>query len=230
MDDDLQHPPEELPKMISVMDARDDWMSFLRATEGHQHSWIRKLGRVFLSMRLQMLKKGPPITNYFFPADQAFHRRCHQRHSNCVSGSAIFCSKTATVPCRRAACRAYRTQRHSPRAAAGTLLPRCHDALTFPADRRHAISACSLSLSVIPMDSVVISYRRNFRTGLGIPYSFLALSGRFTALYHRHSRQATCQLVKRCRTVARRRSLVELKIGGCMGEKRRPGSLSRCGG
>lgn len=44
MDDDLQHPPEEIPKMIKVMDERDDVDVILARYEGRHHGFIRKLG------------------------------------------------------------------------------------------------------------------------------------------------------------------------------------------
>ncbi|HUM83163.1 MAG TPA: glycosyltransferase family 2 protein [Lachnospiraceae bacterium] len=62
MDDDLQHPPEELPKMISVMDARDDVDVILARYEGRKHSWIRKLGtRLSVYATSKMLKKDPDL-------------------------------------------------------------------------------------------------------------------------------------------------------------------------
>ncbi|MEE3419694.1 MAG: glycosyltransferase family 2 protein [Lachnospiraceae bacterium] len=62
MDDDLQHPPEELPKMIEVMDARDDVDVILAKYENRKHSWIRKLGtRISVDMTTKMLGKDPDL-------------------------------------------------------------------------------------------------------------------------------------------------------------------------
>ena len=47
MDDDLQHQPEELPKMIKVMRERDDVDAIIASYEGRQHGFIRKLGTKF---------------------------------------------------------------------------------------------------------------------------------------------------------------------------------------
>ena len=47
MDDDLQHQPEELPKMINVMRERDDVDAIIASYEGRQHGFIRKLGTKF---------------------------------------------------------------------------------------------------------------------------------------------------------------------------------------
>lgn len=44
MDDDLQHQPEELPKMINVMKERDDVDVIIASYEGRKHNLIRKLG------------------------------------------------------------------------------------------------------------------------------------------------------------------------------------------
>ena len=62
MDDDLPHPPEELPKMIEVMDARDDVDVILAKYENRKHSWIRKLGtRISVDMTTKMLGKDPDL-------------------------------------------------------------------------------------------------------------------------------------------------------------------------
>ena len=62
MDDDLQHPPEELPKMIAVMDERDDVDVILARYEGRHHGPIRKLGtRISVTMTSKMLGKDPNL-------------------------------------------------------------------------------------------------------------------------------------------------------------------------
>lgn len=62
MDDDLQHPPEELPKMIHVMDERDDVDVILARYEKRHDSFIRKLGtRVSVHMTTKMLNKDPNL-------------------------------------------------------------------------------------------------------------------------------------------------------------------------
>ena len=44
LDDDLQHPPEEIPKMIAVMNEREDVDVILATYENRKHGPIRKLG------------------------------------------------------------------------------------------------------------------------------------------------------------------------------------------
>lgn len=44
MDDDLQHPPEELPKMINVLQERDDVDVILAKYENRKHGIVRRLG------------------------------------------------------------------------------------------------------------------------------------------------------------------------------------------
>lgn len=44
LDDDLQHPPEEIPKMIKVMQERDDVDVILAKYENRKHGPVRKLG------------------------------------------------------------------------------------------------------------------------------------------------------------------------------------------
>lgn len=62
MDDDLQHPPEELPKMIAVMNGRDDVDVILARYQNRRHSLIRKIGtRISVSMTTKMLKKDPDL-------------------------------------------------------------------------------------------------------------------------------------------------------------------------
>ena len=67
MDADLQHQPEELPKMINVMRERDDVDAIIASYEGRQHGFIRKLGTKFsVWATSKMLGKDPDlqITSY----------------------------------------------------------------------------------------------------------------------------------------------------------------------
>lgn len=58
MDDDLQHPPEELPKMIAVMEEQADVDVILGRYEGRKHGLIRRLGtRLSIYATSKMLKK-----------------------------------------------------------------------------------------------------------------------------------------------------------------------------
>lgn len=58
MDDDLQHPPEEIPKLVSAMDERDDVDVIIAKYEGRQHNVIRRLGTwVSVYATSKMLKK-----------------------------------------------------------------------------------------------------------------------------------------------------------------------------
>ena len=62
MDDDLQHQPEELPKMINVMRERDDVDAIIASYEGRQHGFIRKLGTKFsVWATSKMLGKDPHL-------------------------------------------------------------------------------------------------------------------------------------------------------------------------
>lgn len=62
MDDDLQHPPEELPKMINVMNERDDVDVIIARYQGRKHNFIRRLGtRVSVYATSKMLGKDPNL-------------------------------------------------------------------------------------------------------------------------------------------------------------------------
>ncbi len=62
MDDDLQHPPEELPKMIRVMNERDDVDVILARYENRKHNLIRRIGtRISVHMTTKMLGKDPNL-------------------------------------------------------------------------------------------------------------------------------------------------------------------------
>lgn len=58
MDDDLQHPPEEIPKLVQVMNERDDVDVIIAKYEGRQHNIIRRIGTwVSVYATSKMLKK-----------------------------------------------------------------------------------------------------------------------------------------------------------------------------
>ncbi|MGI6007347.1 MAG: glycosyltransferase family 2 protein [Ruminococcus sp.] len=62
MDDDLQHPPEELPKMIQVMNERPDVDVILAKYEGRKHNFIRRAGtRLSVWATSKMLGKDPDL-------------------------------------------------------------------------------------------------------------------------------------------------------------------------
>ncbi|MDO5540175.1 MAG: glycosyltransferase family 2 protein [Eubacteriales bacterium] len=59
MDDDLQHPPEEIPKLISVMNERDDVDVIIAKYEGRKHNLIRRMG-TWLSVYATSKMLGKP--------------------------------------------------------------------------------------------------------------------------------------------------------------------------
>ena len=62
MDDDLQHPPEELPKMIQTLNERDDVDVIIAKYEGRKHSLIRRIGtRLSVYATSKMLNKDPNL-------------------------------------------------------------------------------------------------------------------------------------------------------------------------
>ncbi|WP_104802517.1 glycosyltransferase family 2 protein [Blautia marasmi] len=62
MDDDLQHRPEEIPKMTAVMDERDDVDVIIAKYENRKHNFIRKLGtRISVYATSRMLGKDPNL-------------------------------------------------------------------------------------------------------------------------------------------------------------------------
>ena len=67
MDDDLQHQPEELPKMVRTMQERPDVDVIIASYKGRKHGPIRKLGTKFsVWATSKMLGKDPDlqITSY----------------------------------------------------------------------------------------------------------------------------------------------------------------------
>lgn len=62
MDDDLQHPPEEIPKMIDAMNRRDDVDVVIAKYQGRKHNIIRRMGtRLSVYATSKMLKKDPDL-------------------------------------------------------------------------------------------------------------------------------------------------------------------------
>lgn len=58
MDDDLQHPPEEIPKLVKVIHERDDVDVIIAKYEGRKHNLIRRMGTwVSVYATSKMLKK-----------------------------------------------------------------------------------------------------------------------------------------------------------------------------
>lgn len=62
MDDDLQHPPEELPKMIQVLKEQEDVDVVLGKYQGRKHGFIRRMGtRLSVYATSKMLGKDPDL-------------------------------------------------------------------------------------------------------------------------------------------------------------------------
>ncbi|MDY3250917.1 MAG: glycosyltransferase family 2 protein [Candidatus Choladocola sp.] len=62
MDDDLQHPPEEIPKLVNTMNERDDVDVIIAKYEGRKHNFIRRLGtKVSVYATSKMLHKDPNL-------------------------------------------------------------------------------------------------------------------------------------------------------------------------
>ncbi|MGI6068800.1 MAG: glycosyltransferase family 2 protein [Blautia sp.] len=62
MDDDLQHPPEEIPKLVKVMNERDDVDVIIAKYEGRKHNPIRRLGtKLSVYATSKMLGKDPNL-------------------------------------------------------------------------------------------------------------------------------------------------------------------------
>ncbi|HIV17173.1 MAG TPA: glycosyltransferase family 2 protein [Candidatus Alectryocaccobium stercorigallinarum] len=67
MDDDLQHPPEEIPKLINVMNERDDVDVIIAKYEGRHHGLIRRLGTrlsVYATSKMLHKDKDLEITSF----------------------------------------------------------------------------------------------------------------------------------------------------------------------
>ena len=62
MDDDLQHRPEDIPKMASALTERDDVDVIIAKYENRKHNFIRKLGtRISFYATSKMLNKDPNL-------------------------------------------------------------------------------------------------------------------------------------------------------------------------
>ncbi len=67
MDDDLQHPPEEIPKLINVMNERCDVDVIIAKYEGRKHGFIRRLGTrlsVYATSKMLPKDKDLEITSF----------------------------------------------------------------------------------------------------------------------------------------------------------------------
>jgi glycosyltransferase involved in cell wall biosynthesis len=60
MDDDLQHPPEELPKLITAMRERPELDCIMGAYEEKKHGLIRNLGSRFMGKLNEIFYQKPP--------------------------------------------------------------------------------------------------------------------------------------------------------------------------
>lgn len=62
MDDDLQHRPEEIPKMVAAINERDDVDVIIAKYENRKHNFIRKLGtKISIYATSKMLNKDPKL-------------------------------------------------------------------------------------------------------------------------------------------------------------------------
>lgn len=62
MDDDLQHRPEEIPKMAAAINERDDVDVIIAKYENRKHNFIRKLGtKISIYATSKMLHKDPNL-------------------------------------------------------------------------------------------------------------------------------------------------------------------------
>ena len=62
MDDDLQHRPEEIPKMAAAINERDDVDVIIAKYENRKHNFIRKLGtKISIYATSKMLNKDPNL-------------------------------------------------------------------------------------------------------------------------------------------------------------------------
>jgi polyisoprenyl-phosphate glycosyltransferase len=64
MDDDLQHPPEEIPKLINAMDANPEADVVMGAYISKRHSWLRNLGTQVLKWIYAVIFKRDPRTQF----------------------------------------------------------------------------------------------------------------------------------------------------------------------
>ncbi len=62
MDDDLQHPPEEIPKLIGALEGRDDVDVVVARYVGRQHNAVRRLGtRIYAFATARMFRQDPSL-------------------------------------------------------------------------------------------------------------------------------------------------------------------------
>lgn len=67
LDDDLQHPPEEIPKLIAAFEAHPDTDVVIGAYETKRHSWVRNLGTRgmdWVGIRILGKKPGLQFTSF----------------------------------------------------------------------------------------------------------------------------------------------------------------------
>ena len=65
MDDDLQHRPEEIPKMAAAINERDDVDVIIAKYENRKHNFIRKLGtKISIYATSKMLNKDPNLESH----------------------------------------------------------------------------------------------------------------------------------------------------------------------
>lgn len=60
MDDDLQHPPEELPKLIRAINGNEDALCVMGTYQNRQHGWIRRAGSHFYQRMIHSFYGCPP--------------------------------------------------------------------------------------------------------------------------------------------------------------------------
>ena len=86
MDDDLQHQPEELPKMVRVMQERDDVDAIIASYEGRKHGVIRRLGtKISVWATSKMLGKDPGSSDYQLPPAPPFSGGCNGKDKHLSS-------------------------------------------------------------------------------------------------------------------------------------------------
>ena len=78
MDDDLQHQPEELPKMVRVMEERPDVDVIIASYEGRKHWTDPKAGYKGVCVGyLQNAGEGSQSADYQLSTDPSFPGGCH---------------------------------------------------------------------------------------------------------------------------------------------------------
>ena len=59
MDDDLQHPPEQIHILIDAMNESDDWDVIIGAYDSKQHNFLRKFGSSLMNLSHNIIYKKP---------------------------------------------------------------------------------------------------------------------------------------------------------------------------